>query len=121
MQVSSQFSVDLPATVAFDYPTISSLAGFIVGKVAAEAPTRAALASSLLSCPDPAESRTTDIVGISGALTASPVDEEGEIDSQAHNYATQTPVNCSTLSKMVYSLDMHKPLELCSVVCTELV
>ena len=32
--VASQFGVELPATVTFDYPSVEALAGYVVGRMA---------------------------------------------------------------------------------------
>ena len=79
--VTSKFKVDLPATVTFDYPTITALAGFIASKLPTTGKQSAAgsllaLEPSALS-PAP-QTSVTEIVGISSTVAASGYRDKGK-------------------------------------------
>ena len=77
IQVSTQFDVELPATVTFDYPTIAALAAFIVSKASPATslvhPSTQLLSKSFIL----PSSSSTDLVGMSSALATSPTGDQG--------------------------------------------
>ena len=87
--VNSQFDIDLPATVSFDYPTIAALAGYIATRAAPAQQAPAPLGASLATRPAAQQGGVTDIVGWA-ASTAAPSDAEqceAPVCSPAQSYA----------------------------------
>lgn len=68
--LASQFSVELPATVTLDYPTISALAAFIASLIA---PTSRPKARSRRLKAAPREEETIHIVGASCLYPGKPL------------------------------------------------
>ena len=82
LQVTTHFSVVLPATATFDYPTVAALAAYIASKsVAAVVTTPTPAVVSQHTGPVPGFSTamgTSDLIGMSSMLATSPVPGQGE-------------------------------------------
>ena len=84
--VISKYGIDLPATVTFDYPTISALASYITAKLApALAGGMENISSGTWPVPNTAadafKASVTEIVGISSSIAASGQRDRGKVDS----------------------------------------
>lgn len=77
--VQSQFMVELPATMTFDYPTVQTMAGFIAGRMA---PLEQAFPlGQLAAAPGWSQdngSRMSEIIGISAAVASLEQDSSSE-------------------------------------------
>ena len=81
----ARFQVDLPATVTFDYPTITTLSKFIASKVspaAASMPLSISQKGATLVAPAALAGQAgpvTEIVGISSSVAASGTKDKGAL------------------------------------------
>lgn len=83
----ANFKLELPATVTFDYPTITALAGYLASKIVSDS-DRQALAR-VGKGPTAAEAghgmSFTKIVGISSSVAASGVKDRGRPTDYTHH------------------------------------
>lgn len=89
----AKFGMELPATVTFDYPTVSALAGYVASKAVTATSLTAKIADSqlpgTLHLGSTSGSNMTEVVGISSLVAASGSEDRGKaIETVPHGLHT---------------------------------
>ena len=110
--ISSQFSTDVPATLAFDYPTEASLIDFIISKMGS---TRSKLRVSHMLTPGAEQERslqqTSDVLAVSCRYPKSVKGKRLCRNIVSHVLSSQSIAYLQTIRKKIALVTERGPLD----------